>query len=285
MEKIAIVTDSTCGVPEEFIKEYDIKVLRLKIIYKDKEYLDGLDITPQEVYERMDEEMPTTSTPSLQQSNEIIEKLIAEGYTHVIGLFISSGLSGTMNSFRIATENYEDKIKSYVFDTKMISMAVGWCVMDVAKLIKAGKSFDYICNEIPGMKERVTLCFSVDTLEYLIKGGRIGKVAGTIGQILNLKPIINMDEDGMYATCAKARGSKQALNKIIAIGEEALNKGKSRVAIMTGTMDEETKKLKEVFEKHPNTIEVMTGAFTPVIGVHSGPRIIAIGIIEEKEYN
>lgn len=285
MEKIAIVTDSTCGVPEEFIKEYDIKVLRLKIIYKDKEYLDGLDITPQEVYERMDEEMPTTSTPSLQQSNEIIEELIAEGYTHVIGLFISSGLSGTMNSFRIATENYEDKIKSYVFDTKMISMAVGWCVMDVAKLIKAGKSFDYICNEIPGMKERVTLCFSVDTLEYLIKGGRIGKVAGTIGQILNLKPIINMDEDGMYATCAKARGSKQALNKIIAIGEEALNKGKSRVAIMTGTMDEETKKLKEVFEKHPNTIEVMTGAFTPVIGVHSGPRIIAIGIIEEKEYN
>ena len=229
--------------------------------------------------------MPTTSTPSLQQSNEIIEELIVEGYTHVIGLFISSGLSGTMNSFRIATENYEDKIKSYVFDTKMISMAVGWCVMDVAKLIKAGKSFDYICNEIPGMKERVTLCFSVDTLEYLIKGGRIGKVAGTIGQILNLKPIINMDEDGMYATCAKARGSKQALNKIIAIGEEALNKGKSRVAIMTGTMDEETKKLKEVFEKHPNTIEVMTGAFTPVIGVHSGPRIIAIGIIEEKEYN
>ncbi|MFR5267113.1 DegV family protein [Clostridium sp.] len=285
MEKIAIVTDSTCGVPEEFIKEYNIKVLRLKIIYKDKEYLDGLDITPQEVYERMDEEMPTTSTPSLQQSNEIIEELIVEGYTHVIGLFISSGLSGTMNSFRIATENYEDKIKSYVFDTKMISMAVGWCVMDVAKLIKAGKSFDYICNEIPGMKERVTLCFSVDTLEYLIKGGRIGKVAGTIGQILNLKPIINMDEDGMYATCAKARGSKQALNKIIAIGEEALNKGKSRVAIMTGTMDEETKKLKEVFEKHPNTIEVMTGAFTPVIGVHSGPRIIAIGIIEEKEYN
>lgn len=283
MEKIAIVTDSTCGVPEEFVKEYNVKVLRLKIIYKDKEYLDGVDISPEEVYERLDKEVPTTSTPSVQQSNEVIEELIKEGYTHVIGLFISSGLSGTMNSFRIATENYEDQIKAYVFDSKMISMAVGLCVMESAKLIKEGKSFDYICNEIPEIKERITLCFTVDTLEYLIKGGRIGKVAGTIGQILNLKPIINMDDEGKYTTCAKARGSKQALNKIIAIGEEALEKGKSKVVIMTGTMQEEAEKLKEVFEKNQNTESIFIGSFTPVVGIHSGPRIIAIAIMEERK--
>ncbi|MGL5617149.1 MAG: DegV family protein [Sarcina sp.] len=282
MEKIAIVTDSTCGVPEDFVKANDIKVLRLKIIYKDRECLDGIDIMPEEVFQNLDKEVPTTSTPSVQQSNEVIEELIKEGYTHVIGLFISSGLSGTMNSFRIAAENYEDQIKSYVFDTKMISMAVGLCVMEASELIKEGKSFDYICNEIPKMKERITLCFTVDTLEYLIKGGRIGKVAGTIGQILNLKPIINMDDEGMYATCAKARGSKQALNKVIAIGEEALEKGKSKVVVMTGTMYEEAEKLKEAFEKNPNTESVYMGTFTPVIGIHSGPRIVAIAIMKEK---
>lgn len=284
MEKIAIVTDSTCGVPEEFIKEHDISVLRLKIIYKDKEYLDGVDITPEEVYSRMETEMPTTSTPSVQQSNEIVEKLIKEGYTHVIGLFISSGLSGTMNSFRIAAENYEDQINSYVFDSKMISMAVGWCVMESAELIKMGKSFDYICKEIPIMKERISLCFTVDTLEYLIKGGRIGKVAGTIGQILNLKPIITMDDEGKYVTCAKARGSKQALNKLISMGEEVLAKGKSKVVVMTGTMHDEVQKLKESFEKNPNAMEVTTGTFTPVIGIHSGPRILAVGVMEHKEH-
>lgn len=282
MEKIAIVTDSTCGVPEDFVKANDIKVLRLKIIYKDRECLDGIDIMPEEVFQNLDKEVPTTSTPSVQQSNEVIEELIKEGYTHVIGLFISSGLSGTMNSFRIAAENYEDQIKSYVFDSKMISMAVGLCVMEASELIKEGKSFDYICNEIPEMKERVTLCFTVDTLEYLIKGGRIGKVAGTIGQILNLKPIINMDDEGMYATCAKARGSKQALNKVITIGEEALEKGKSKVVIMTGTMYEEAEKLKEAFEKNPNTESIYMGTFTPVIGIHSGPRIVAIAIMKEK---
>ena len=108
---------------------------------------------------------------------------------------ISSGLSGTINSFRLASAEFEDKITSFIFDTKIISMAVGLSVIEVGEMIKCGYSFDYICKTIPKLREKTSMYFTVDTLEYLIKGGRIGKIAGGIGQLLNLKPIITMDDN------------------------------------------------------------------------------------------
>ena len=285
MEKIAIITDSTCGVPDEYLEKYsNIEVMRLKIIYGENEFVDGLNITPEEVYEKLEKgEIPTTSMPSVQDAVDVMEKLKNQGYTHVIGMFISSGLSGTMNSFRIAADQFEGKLKSFIFDSKMISMAVGFLIIEIAKLIEEGVSFDDICKEIPKMKERVTMYFSVDTLEYLIKGGRIGKVSGTIGQMLKLKPIITMDdEDGKYTTASKVRGSKKALSELIKLGTEALDKGKSKVAVMTGTMQEEAEKLLEAFKAHKNTTFDYIGTFTPVIGVHSGPRIIAFAVMNEE---
>ncbi len=282
MEKIAIITDSTCGVPQEYIEKYNIEVMRLKIIYGEKEYIDGIDIQPNEVYDRLSVEVPTTSMPSVQDATNLLEGLIEKGYTHVIGLFISAGLSGTMNSFRIAAEQLEDKITSFVHDTKMISMATGLVVIETAKMIEEGYSFKEICAEIPKMQERTTLYFTVDTLEYLIKGGRIGKVSGTIGQMLNLKPIITMDDEGMYTTAGKVRGSKKALSELMRLGKELLDKGKGKVVVMTGTMKEEADKLREYFSSHKNAEFIHQGVFTPVIGVHAGPRIVAFTVMEEK---
>ncbi|MGL5066345.1 MAG: DegV family protein [Sarcina sp.] len=285
MEKIAIITDSTCGVPDEYLKKYkNIEVMRLKIIYGENEFIDGLNIKPMEVYQRLsNNEIPTTSMPSVQDAVDLMERLAQEGYTHVIGMFISSGLSGTMNSFRIAANQFEDRLTSFIFDSKMISMAVGFLVIETARLIEEGKSYDEICKEIPKMKNRVTMYFSVDTLEYLIKGGRVGKVSGAIGQMLNLKPIITMDdEDGKYRTASKVRGSKKALSELIKLGTEALDKGKSKVAVMTGTMQEEAGKLLEAFRNHKNTTFDYMGMFTPVIGVHAGPKIIAFAVMNEE---
>ncbi|MGL4760911.1 MAG: DegV family protein [Sarcina sp.] len=285
MEKIAIITDSTCGVPDEYLKKYkNIEVMRLKIIYGENEFIDGLNIKPMEVYQRLsNNEIPTTSMPSVQDAVDLMERLAQEGYTHVIGMFISSGLSGTMNSFRIAANQFEDRLTSFIFDSKMISMAVGFLVIETARLIEEGKSYNEICKEIPKMKNRVTMYFSVDTLEYLIKGGRVGKVSGAIGQMLNLKPIITMDdEDGKYRTASKVRGSKKALSELIKLGTEALDKGKSKVAVMTGTMQEEAGKLLEAFRNHKNTTFDYMGMFTPVIGVHAGPKIIAFAVMNEE---
>lgn len=281
MNKIALITDSTCGLPQEYINKYNIHIAHLKVIYKDAEYTDGINITADEVYSRLKEELPTTSMPSVQDACNIYDNLIKEGYTHAIVLPISSGLSGTINSFRLASEQYEDKITSFIFDTKILSMAVGLIVIEVAKMIQSGEKFKDICNAVPKFREKIKMYFTVDTLEYLIKGGRIGKVAGGIGQLLSLKPILTMADDGSYTTFAKLRGSKQAFNKLSSLATDILDKGKGKVVVMTGTMKEEAKRLTDMLGNHPNTTFIHSGIITPVIGIHSGPKLLAVAVMEE----
>ena len=280
MNKIALITDSTCGLPKEYIKKYNVKVASLKILYKEKEFIDGINITPEEVYSRLPEELPTTSMPSVNDVSVLYEELVKEGYTHAIVLPISSGLSGTINSFRLASENFQS-INTFIFDTKILSMAVGLIVIEVGKMIQENKSFEYICDKIPKIRKNMWLYFTVDTLEYLIKGGRIGKVTGQIGKMLNLKPIITMDEDGRYTTFTKVRGSKQAFKKLYSLASEILDKGKGKVIIMTGTMHEEAEKLKEILAQHKNTTFMYKGTLTPAVGIHSGPRLLAVAVMKE----
>ena len=282
MERIALITDSTCGLSQDLVEQYNVHILRLKIIYKDKSYIDGIDITPEEVYAKLEQEIPTTSMPSYQDACDLFENLIDEGYTHVIAMPISSGLSGTINSLLLAAEQYADKLKTFIFDTKLLSMAVGLSLIEIGKMIETGESFDYICNEIPKLRAKTSMYFVVDTLEYLIKGGRIGKVSGALGQVLNLKPILSIDNnDGKYITHSKVRGSKQSLKELTRIGTEILNRSKGKVAIMTGTMYDELETLKKIFKDHKNITTLYTGTLTPVVGVHSGPRLIGFAILEE----
>lgn len=283
MEKIALITDSTCGLPNEYIEKYNIHIARLKIIYKSAEYIDGVTITSDEVYRKLNEELPTTSMPSVQDICNIYETLLKKGYTHVIAMPISSGLSGTINSFRIAASEYEYKITSFVFDTKILSMAVGLSVIEIGKMIEVGKDFKYICSAIPKLREDTSMYFTVDTLEYLIKGGRIGKVTGSVGQLLNLKPIITMDEDGKYTNHSKVRGSKKAFNTLLDLATNILDQGKGKVIIMTGTMQEEAKKLESMLSSHKNTTFIYSGTITPAVGIHSGPKLLAVAVLKESE--
>lgn len=281
MEKIALITDSTCGLPKEYIEKYDVHVARLKIIYKNTEYIDGINITADEVYSKLPDELPTTSMPSVQDVCDLYDSLINEGYTHAIVLPISSGLSGTINSFKLGSADYNEKITSFIFDTKILSMAVGLSVIEIGKMIKEGNTFNYICEQVPKLREKTSMYFTVDTLEYLIKGGRIGKVSGGIGEILNLKPIITMNDEGSYSTFTKVRGSKQAFNKLLKLATDILDKGKGKVIIMTGTMHEEAKKMKSLLDNHPNVTFMHLGTITPAVGIHSGPRLLAVAILEE----
>lgn len=281
MNKIALITDSTCGLPKEYINEYDVRVVPLKILYKDKEFIDGINITPEEVYSKLPKELPTTSMPSVDDIISLYNELIKKGYTQAIVLPVSSGLSGTINSFKLASEEFKDKINTFIFDTKILSMAVGLIVIEVGKMIKKKMNFEDICNTIPKLRENLWMYFSIDTLEYLIKGGRIGKVTGGIGEILNLKPIITMDDNGSYTNYTKVRGSKQAFKKLLDLSTDILNKGKGKVIIMTGTMHEEAEKLKEILSSYENTTFIYKGTITPAVGIHSGPRLLAVAIMSE----
>lgn len=279
LEKIALITDSTSDLDKETIQKYDIKVLPLRIIYKDREYIDRVNITPQEVYDSLKNETPSTSLPSIQDMEELFSTLEKEGYTHAIAIPISSGLSGTFNSFKLVSENHPNLITT-VFDSKSLTLGAGAIVLECAELIRNKKPYKEIISTLPKIRDKISVFYVVDTLEYLIKGGRIGKVSGTIGSLLNIKPIISINTDGIYYTYKKVRGKKQAINKLIEITKETLNNSKAKIWVMHGGALEEGKKLYSHFKNIPNIVSLNFGDISPVAGVHTGPGLI--GIIIEK---
>ncbi|GCD09759.1 DegV family protein [Clostridium tagluense] len=281
MNKIALITDTTSDLSREVIEKYNINVLPFRIIYSDREYLDNVDITSQEVYANMEKEVPTSSLPSMKDMEELFLKLEEQGYTHAIAVTLSTGLSGIFNAMKLTSENHPG-INTHICDSQSIALGEGLIVTECGRLIEEGKSFEEIVEAIPSIKERIHLYFLVGTLEYLKKGGRIGKVSGTIAELLNIKPIIAVDTDGKYITCEKVRGRKQSLNKLVELTNNILDKKKCRVYIVHGDALEESKKVMESIRPHPNVISIEFGGYiSPVSGVHSGPGLIGMVCIEE----
>ncbi|WP_373899229.1 DegV family protein [Haloimpatiens sp. FM7315] len=280
MSKIALITDSISDVSKEFADAHGVKILPLKIIYKDKEYLDRVDITPEEVYSRMPSEIPTTSLPSMEEINNLFLQLENEGYTHAIVIPVSSNLSGTYNALKLISEDHPN-LNTYVYDSKSISLGEGCIVEECALLIEKGESFLNIINHLPNIRKKVHLYYVLDTLEYLKKGGRIGRVSGTIGEFLNIKPIISVDDEGRYYTAAKARGKKQAINKLLSIVQEILEKCKCKVFIMHGGAAKECEKFYETIKGFQNITSIYKGEISPTAGVHTGPGLLGIALLEE----
>lgn len=277
MQKIALLVDSACDLSLEEMKEYNIKLLPLRISYSTGEYKDILEISADEVYSNLDKEVPKTSLPSAEDIEEILNTLEKEEYTHVIAITISSGLSGTHNSIRLLLEDHP-KLTSFVFDTKILAMPEGIVALETAKLIKKGRSFEEIIKEIPIIRSKITGYFTLSTLDYLIKGGRIGKVSGMIGQMLNLKPIITVDENGTYYSVCKARGRKQSISKLTDILKEELEKGKCKVWVLHGGALEEAKKFMESLKNLKNIIDLNISQISPALGVHAGPGLLGLAI-------
>ncbi|MCM0649490.1 DegV family protein [Clostridium swellfunianum] len=280
MSKIALITDSSCDLTQEIIKKYNIKVAPLRIIYKDKEYIDRVNIQPKEVYDRLSQEIPTTSMPSMQDIDDLFTAAEDEGCTHVIAITISSGLSGTFNTFKLVSDQHHN-LTTFVFDSKTLSAGLGAVVAKCGELIAYGKSFEEIVNLLPSIKERVLVYYVVETLEYLKKGGRIGRVAGTIGDLLKLKPIISVDDDGKYFTYAKVRGRKQSISKLADIAKDVLAAGKAEVYILQGGAMEEGQLLYEAFVGRENISAIHFTDISPALGVHTGPGLLGIIMLKE----
>ncbi|WP_195989033.1 DegV family protein [Clostridium sp. D53t1_180928_C8] len=277
MQKIALITDSACDLDLNTLKENNINLLPLRIIYSNGDYRDRIDITPQEVYDNLENEVPKTSLPSAQETEEILTKLETEGYTHVICISISSGLSGSFNSIRLALEDHP-KLISFVYDSKILAYPQGEIVLEVSKLIKEGKSFEEIVQEIPKIRKRVIGYFTINTLEYLKKGGRIGRLAGTVGELLNLKPIITTDEDGVYYNVAKVRGRKQSLSKMTELLKGYLEKGKCEVAVLHAGCEDEAIKYMSSLKDLPNVESIKIAEISPALGIHGGPGLIGFSV-------
>ena len=277
MQKIALIVDSACDLSLDTIKKNNIHLLPLRISYSYGEFRDKIDISADEIYSNLEKEVPKTSLPSAEDLENILVSLENDAYTHVIAVTISSGLSGTFNSIRLALEDHP-KLISHVFDTKILAMPEGIVAMEVANLISAGKSFEEIVSVIPAIRKNIVGYFTVNTLEYLKKGGRIGRVAGTIGDMLNLKPIVTVDEDGIYYTVCKARGRKQSISKLKEILKESLSQGPCNVWVLHGGVLEEAKTILESIKDLDNILHIDISQISPALGVHGGPGLLGLAI-------
>ena len=278
-KKIAILVDSGADVPPAFVKEHNIFVAPLKIIYKDREYEDRIDITPQEIYDRLEEEIPTTSLPSTERVNALFDQMVQEGYDTVLIITISSGLSGTHNLMRMLAEQY-GKLDYHMLDTKNIGIGAGQQAMLAAELIKNGEPLEGILKKLRESIEKSHVYFCLDTLEYLAKGGRIGKVSAILGSLLKMRPVISCNTDGIYETVAKVRGSAQALARTISISvAEASKHLRVSVAVAHGSaVDEANRVLEELKRKLPQCERFIKTDISPALSVHTGPGIIGIAV-------
>lgn len=280
VEKTALIIDSTADLTKEMIEKFHIYLMPLRVIYKDREYIDRVNITPNEVYNNLSVEIPHTSLPSIEDIDNLYTQVAKDGYTNAIVICLSSGISGTYGTAKLVAEQHHE-LNIYVFDSKILSVATGLIVLEVAHMLEDGRSFDEIVSALPEIKSRTHIYYTLATLKYLIKGGRIGKVAGTIGEILNLKPIISVNDDGIYYTYAKARGNKQAVSKFASIALETLNTSKAKIWVAGGGETENSLALYNKLKDNPNVTKIYLGDISPVLGVHTGPGLFGFGILKE----
>ncbi|MEI5992802.1 DegV family protein [Candidatus Enterococcus mansonii] len=278
-EKIALLVDSGTDVPQELVEEYGIYMIPLQIIYKERIYTDKVDITPEEVYERLSEEIPSTSLPDGETITKIFDKIKADGYEKVLAVTISSGLSGTYNVVRLIAEEVEG-LETFVLDTKNIGIGSGLQAIEAAKMIASGASWSDIKTTLTNNVGKAKVFFNVATLEYLQKGGRIGLVASILGNALKLNPIISCNGDGVYHTVAKARGRKKSLDKTFELVKSFVGDHKKFVlAVAQGQAVEEAEAFYDRLKKQfPQAEKIYFGTISPALVVHTGPGLLGIGI-------
>lgn len=278
-EKIAVIVDSGCDITPELQKDLPIFRLPLRVIIDGEEFAND-DISPDVVYSALETQKVTTSLPSGKDILETIEELKKEGYTHIIAVTISSGLSGTNNVLN-NLKNEVEGIEISVIDTLNISLGSGTLGLLAAEYVVQGKSFDEIVRLVNAKVKASKIFFTVDSLEYLQRGGRIGLVAGTVASILNIKPIISCNEDGIYYTVSKVRTYNKSITKMIELAKEFIGDATNyQVTIVeVNTKYDKEDLIRRVQESIPNTQDVIVTKVSSALGVHTGPEAIGIAVL------
>ncbi len=278
-QKIALVTDSTCDIPKEWVEQYDITVVPLTIVMKENEVLtDGVDISPVEFYERLVAEKlrPTTSQPAPQLFLDAYRKAAEAGAEQVLVITISSAMSGTIESARRAAE--ESPIPVEIWDGKSNSMGIGWQVIAAARVREAGGGLKDMLVAAEKTLKSMAYYISLDTIEYLARGGRIAEAARFLNSILRIKPLIYVNhEKGAVGASLPSRSRKAAIEDVYKEFFRHLDTNLPlHITVLHNNALPEAKEMMEriVNEFHPK--EIFISIVCPVLGVHTGPRALAL---------
>ena len=268
---VRIIVDSTADIVPEL--KAQMKVVPLTIIFGAEEYTDGVTITNREFYEKLIEgdELPTTSQASPAVFAEVFEEVVSAGDTAVV-LTVSSGLSGTYQSAVIAAEDYTDKV--FVVDTKSVAIGSGILAERALNLAKEGMDAGAIALTMEKEREQVRLIAMLDTLEYLMRGGRISRTAAIAGGLLNIKPVVAI-RNGKIETLGKARGSRQGNNLLVKEIEAA-----GGVDFEKPLLRKYVKDSAALWEGHADCLRsAMIGS---VVGTHAGPGAVAVAFFARE---
>jgi len=268
MEKIKIITDSTADLSKEIYDKYDIEVLPLLINFGEESYLDGVEINPNKVFERIEKDniLPTTAQVTPNRFIESYKKYLNEGYK-IISIHMSSAMSGTYQSACIAKETLETKDIA-VIDSQNVTAALGILVIKAAKLREKGYDIEQMEEELNNIKEKIKVSIYFDSLEYLVRGGRISKTVGIVGGILGIKLILEI-KHGLMSVKDKIRGNKKSIKKIISDLERA-NLDEDVPVILIDVNNIEIKGALKDYMKINNVkfVECPVGSS---VSIHSGP--------------
>jgi DegV family protein with EDD domain len=276
--RVALITDSTCDIPSTLIERYDIVVVPLHVIWGDETFRDRVDMEPQAFYRRLteDPEYPTTAHPTPDGFLATYREALRGSAEEIAVITLSSELSGAFEAAKQAGTEIDTPV--HVVDSKGTTMSLGWQVLAAARAREAGGDAGAMIQAAEQTREAVILEVALDTLEYLYKGGRIGGATKFIGSLLNIKPLVYVDhQTGKVEAAARVRTRKRGLETLYRRFFEQIDTHKTmHVAVMHGDAPEDAREIADRIEREYSPAELLVGITGPVLGVHTGPRAIAL---------
>lgn len=272
-ERVALVTDTACDLLDEQLERYDIRLVSLRVVTSQGEFRDRAEIGSEQVYEILKAELPKTSLPLPEDVTALYRQLQEEGASRILHICMSGSLSGTYNMVSILADETEG-LHVDVVDSQTLSCGTGLLVLEAAECLERGMAVDEVIARLKELRKHQLGAFVIRTLEYLRKGGRIGLVEGVVGSLLQIKPVIYVNDDGVYATLAKARGFAKAL---CAMQEEFFRRyqgRKVRVAVVHGSAYEEARALLETFRAKLDVVSDFIAPVSPALAIHTGPGLL-----------
>lgn len=281
-QKIAVLTDSCADLTPRLAEENHIYRVPLRILCADGEFLDGVDIFGEDIYARLRAgELPQTSLPSGEDIERILRQIVMDGYDGVIAVMLSSGLSGTYNLMRIIGEECRGMLPVRVYDSLSGSLGMGMTLLQLAEDIRDGCGWQELTERrVPQLLAGSHPFFSVDTLEYLLKGGRIGKVTATAGTLLQIKPIITFAPDGQLQSVAKVRGRSQVMDKLVAMAVKACGEHRRyNLAVANGGAPEEMERVRQKLTTAlPDYDHIWEGEIDGTLSVYIGDGVLGAAV-------
>ncbi|WP_027365260.1 DegV family protein [Desulfotruncus alcoholivorax] len=284
MNKVHIVTDSTADLPKKLVDQYNISVVPLKVFFGPESYLDGVELNSSDFFTHLagSKELPTTSQPSPVEFTEFYQEWVDQA-ADIISIHISAHMSGTIQSAQLAKKmlNYDGL---EVVDSQAVSVVLGMMVLAAARAAAAGLSREEIITLICNIMTDHRVFFMVDTLEYLQRGGRIGRAQAFLGTVLNVKPILTIRE-GLIYPHEKIRGRKKAISRLVQLISESYGDSPLFCFLTHGSDFEGLQALQELVKSKLNCIEIMDSRLGSVVGAHVGPGLSGLAVCPYKYVN